>query len=133
MPWKAPLVGVQGRFIVPQFWEPVSEPREGCHPNSGHRCSRPRLGSADTSRSDPLSGHGNYQICLMCGCRRSDAVEAQNEVMETWDALRARRNVRKFTAQPVPEEALNRILEAGRPLDPGVAQVAGERCVGDFV
>jgi nitroreductase len=41
-------------------------------------------------------------------------VEAQNEVMETWDALRARRNVRKFTAQPVPEEALGRILEAGR-------------------
>ena len=38
----------------------------------------------------------------------------QNEVMETWDALRARRNVRKFTAQPLPEEALDRILEAGR-------------------
>jgi len=34
--------------------------------------------------------------------------------METWDALRARRNVRKFTAQPLPEEALDRILEAGR-------------------
>jgi len=48
--------------------------------------------------TDPLSGRVNYQICLMCGCRRSDAVEAQNEVMETWDALRARRNVRKFTA-----------------------------------
>ena len=62
----------------------------------------------------PLSGRRNYQICLICGCRRGDAVEAQNEVMETWDALRARRNVRKFTAQPVPEEALNRILEAGR-------------------
>ena len=34
--------------------------------------------------------------------------------METWDALRARRNVRQFTEQPVPEEALDRILEAGR-------------------
>ena len=34
--------------------------------------------------------------------------------METWDALRARRNVRRFTAQPVPDEALDRILEAGR-------------------
>ena len=34
--------------------------------------------------------------------------------METWDALRARRNVRHFTEQPVPDEALDRILEAGR-------------------
>ena len=34
--------------------------------------------------------------------------------METWDALRARRNVRQFTDQPVPDEALDRILEAGR-------------------
>jgi len=34
--------------------------------------------------------------------------------METWDAMRARRNVRQFTDQPVPEEALDRILEAGR-------------------
>jgi nitroreductase len=41
-------------------------------------------------------------------------LEAQDEVMETWDAMRARRNVRKFTEQPVPDEALDRILEAGR-------------------
>ncbi len=34
--------------------------------------------------------------------------------METWDALRARRNVRQFTDQPVPGEALDRILDAGR-------------------
>jgi nitroreductase len=34
--------------------------------------------------------------------------------METWDALRARRNVRQFTDQPVPDEVLDRILEAGR-------------------
>ena len=34
--------------------------------------------------------------------------------METWDALRARRNVRQFTEQPVPDEALDRILDAGR-------------------
>ncbi|MGO4340390.1 nitroreductase family protein [Pedococcus sp. 2YAF34] len=34
--------------------------------------------------------------------------------METWDALRARRNVRQLTEQPVPDEALGRILEAGR-------------------
>jgi nitroreductase len=34
--------------------------------------------------------------------------------VETWDALRARRNVRQFTDRPVPDEALDRILEAGR-------------------
>jgi nitroreductase len=34
--------------------------------------------------------------------------------VETWDALRARRNVRQFTDQPVPDQALDRILEAGR-------------------
>ena len=34
--------------------------------------------------------------------------------MDTWDAMRARRNVRRFIEQPVPEEALDRILESGR-------------------
>ncbi|HEY3260363.1 MAG TPA: nitroreductase family protein [Pseudonocardiaceae bacterium] len=34
--------------------------------------------------------------------------------METWDALRARRNVRSFAAQPVAAQDLDRILEAGR-------------------
>jgi len=33
--------------------------------------------------------------------------------METWDAIRARRNVRSYTAAPVPESDLNRIAEAG--------------------
>jgi nitroreductase len=42
------------------------------------------------------------------------ALEAQDDIVETWDALRARRNVRQFTDQPVPDEALDRILEAGR-------------------
>jgi len=34
--------------------------------------------------------------------------------METWDALRVRRNVRSFTAQPVTPQDLDRRLEAGR-------------------
>ena len=34
--------------------------------------------------------------------------------METWDAIRARRNVRTFTPQPVAPDDLDRILEAGR-------------------
>jgi nitroreductase len=34
--------------------------------------------------------------------------------METWDAIRARRNVRVYTDQPIPGPHLDRILEAGR-------------------
>jgi nitroreductase len=33
--------------------------------------------------------------------------------METWDAIRARRNVRRYTDAAVPADDLNRILEAG--------------------
>jgi nitroreductase len=33
--------------------------------------------------------------------------------METWDAIRARRNVRAYTADPVSDDDLNRIAEAG--------------------
>src|SRR6187399_3203860 len=34
--------------------------------------------------------------------------------METWDAIRARRNVREYTDQPIPRKQLEQILEAGR-------------------
>src|SRR5215218_8780378 len=34
--------------------------------------------------------------------------------METWDALRARRNVRQYTDRPIPRADLERVLEAGR-------------------
>ena len=34
--------------------------------------------------------------------------------METWDAFTSRRNVRQFTDRVIPEDALDRILEAGR-------------------
>ena len=34
--------------------------------------------------------------------------------METWDAIRARRNVRQYTDQPIPRADLERVLEAGR-------------------
>lgn len=33
--------------------------------------------------------------------------------MDTWDAIRARRNVRSYRPDPVPEADLNRIAEAG--------------------
>ncbi|MEA3214570.1 MAG: hypothetical protein QOJ19_726 [Acidimicrobiia bacterium] len=34
--------------------------------------------------------------------------------METWDAIRARRNVRVYDDRPIAEEDLDQILEAGR-------------------
>ncbi|NMH99034.1 nitroreductase family protein [Pseudonocardia acidicola] len=34
--------------------------------------------------------------------------------METWDAIRSRRNVRNFADRPIPAEHLERVLEAGR-------------------
>ncbi len=34
--------------------------------------------------------------------------------METWDAITSRRNVRSYTDAPIPTDALERILEAGR-------------------
>jgi nitroreductase len=34
--------------------------------------------------------------------------------METWEAIRSRRNVRSFEDRPVPDDHLNEILEAGR-------------------
>jgi nitroreductase len=34
--------------------------------------------------------------------------------METWEAIRARRNVRQYTDQPIPRADLERVLEAGR-------------------
>ena len=34
--------------------------------------------------------------------------------VETWDAIRSRRNVRNFGERPIPEADLDRILEAGR-------------------
>jgi nitroreductase len=34
--------------------------------------------------------------------------------METWDAIRSRRNVRSYAERPIPSEDLDRVLEAGR-------------------
>src|SRR5579875_273896 len=48
--------------------------------------------------------------------------------METWDAVRARRNVRAFSDRPVPEGELRRILEAGWR-----APSANNRQARDFV
>jgi nitroreductase len=34
--------------------------------------------------------------------------------MDTWDAITARRNVREYSAEPLPPEDLNQVLEAAR-------------------
>jgi nitroreductase len=34
--------------------------------------------------------------------------------MDTWDAIRSRRNVREYEHRPIPDADLDRILEAGR-------------------
>ena len=34
--------------------------------------------------------------------------------MQTWEAIRSRRNVRSFTDQPIADDHLNEILESGR-------------------
>ena len=48
--------------------------------------------------------------------------------MDTWDAIRARRNVRQYTGQPIAREDLERICEAGRR-----APSAGNGQPWDFV
>ena len=44
--------------------------------------------------------------------------------METWDAIRSRRNVRAYEDTPIPEEHLARILEAARRTPSSVNQQA---------
>ena len=48
--------------------------------------------------------------------------------METWDTIRARRNVRQYTGQPIARDDLERIAEAGRR-----APSAGNSQPWDFV
>src|SRR3984957_10160560 len=45
-------------------------------------------------------------IAFAPSARRRDEIEA-------WDAIRTRRNVRQYTPEPVSEDDLNRIAEAG--------------------
>ena len=44
--------------------------------------------------------------------------------METWDAIRARRNVRRYSERLIPEADLDRILEASRRTPSSVNQQA---------
>ena len=49
--------------------------------------------------------------------------------METWDALRARRNVRTYEDRPISEEDLERILEAARRTPSSMNQQAWDLVV----
>src|SRR5579859_2256945 len=40
-------------------------------------------------------------------------LQRRSSLMETWDAIRARRNVRTYRPDPVPDADLDRIAEAG--------------------
>jgi nitroreductase len=44
--------------------------------------------------------------------------------VETWDAIRARRNVRRYAARPIEPSDLDRLLEAGRRTPSSVNQQA---------
>ncbi|MEY2422841.1 MAG: hypothetical protein QOI95_2908 [Acidimicrobiaceae bacterium] len=48
--------------------------------------------------------------------------------METWDAIRARRDVRRYVEAPIADDQLSRVLEAGRR-----APSAANRQPWDFV
>jgi nitroreductase len=52
----------------------------------------------------------------------------KGEAVETWDTIRARRNVRAYTDAPIPSDALDRILEAAWR-----APSASNRQMWDFV
>ncbi len=45
--------------------------------------------------------------------RRHDDIRGDGDSMQTWDAIRARRNVRTYTDQPIAPQDLDRIAEAG--------------------
>ena len=48
------------------------------------------------------------------GREQGPQLGGRTDPMETWDAIRSRRNVRQFTDQPIDRADLEHILEAGR-------------------
>jgi nitroreductase len=71
---------------------------------------------ANDERVKPLNQYNGY-VSAMHPCRleRPPMPHGQyRAAMETWDAIRARRNVRQFADRPISADDLDRILEAGR-------------------
>ena len=46
------------------------------------------------------------------GLKRTEPIGVPSRGMETWDAIRARRNIRSFDGRPIPSGDLERVLEA---------------------
>lgn len=47
-------------------------------------------------------------------CMLAATAAGRRDDVETWDAIRARRNVRHYEDRPIPDADLDRILESGR-------------------
>lgn len=83
-----------------------------------------QLGVADEdlcSSSDPVSAPGSPSrrrtwVMLQRRAPHGSSASPARTVkpMETFDAIRARRNVRTYADRPIPPQDLDRILEAGR-------------------
>src|SRR4029079_15592207 len=62
---------------------------------------------------------GESESALNARCRHRQVVRTtptneEDVAMETWDPVRARRNVRQYADEPIARADLDRILDAGR-------------------
>jgi nitroreductase len=65
--------------------------------------------AAEPAQFDATAGWQRHELAFRA---RENAVGLYD--VETWDTIRARRNVRQYTGQPIAREDLERIVEAGR-------------------
>src|SRR3989442_8553350 len=80
-------------------------------PAVGKRSSQ-RAPSSRTSATESSRRSGSFRKTHTP--KTSSSRSPKGAGMETWDAFRARRNVRRFADRPIAPEDLDRILEAGR-------------------
>jgi nitroreductase len=81
---------------------------KGCHRQAVDPLSSVNAGAAD---NQPLA-HPQQLSTRLDGWSKAEGNRRWRDEMETWDAVRSRRNVRQFTDQPLSDDDLNRILEA---------------------
>lgn len=53
-------------------------------------------------------------MCRWWAAENEQGVVGVGTIMQTWEAIESRRNVRSFADRPIPAADLDRILEAGR-------------------
>ena len=90
-------------------------------------------GSPETSSATrwrvPVYGNGRDVFSSVAGGAAAGAEDESGEVeVETWDAIRSRRNVRSYGEGAIASQDLDRILEAGRR-----SPSAGNQQAWDFV